>query len=119
VSRKSIQAQTASLLLVVLLFGPATGNAGPPGASPVRSDDLSKIGIDNFAGVNDTYYRGAEPDDDDYATLAALGIKTVIDLRSDDADAEDKAFVERAGMRYIQLPMTTQCRGEWEVGPAI
>jgi tyrosine-protein phosphatase SIW14 len=107
VSRKSIQEQTAPLLLAVLLLVPSIGHAGLPDVSPVRAADLSKIGIDNFGRVNPTYYRGAEPDDDRYATLAALGIKTVVDLRSDDAEAEDKDFVERAGMKYAQIPMTT------------
>jgi protein tyrosine/serine phosphatase len=31
----------------------------------------------------------------------------VIDLRSDDFDAEDRLLVERAGMKYVQIPMTT------------
>lgn len=99
VSRKSVQAQASALVFAVLLLGPAIAHAG--------SRDLSNIGIDNFGRVNLTYYRGAEPDDDQYDTLAALGIKTVVDLRSDDADAEDKLSVERAGMKYAQIPMTT------------
>ena len=106
-SRKFIQVQTAPFLLAVFLFGPAIGYAGPPGVPSAAAVDLSKIAIDNFARVNATYYRGAEPDDDQYATLAAAGIKTVIDLRSDDADAEDQGLVERAGMKYAHLPMTT------------
>jgi hypothetical protein len=28
-------------------------------------------------------------------------------LRSDDVDAEDKLLVERAGMTYVRIPMTT------------
>ena len=104
-SPKFIQAQAASLLLAVLLFGPAIGHAGPADVSAGRTADLSKIGIDNLGRVNDTYYRGGEPADD--ATLAALGIKTVVDLRGDDADAEDRLFAERAGMNYVQIPMTT------------
>lgn len=106
-SRKSILAQTAPLLLTAFLLVPAIGHAGPPDVSPAPAIDLSKIGIDNFGRLNPTYYRGAEPDDDRYAILAALGIKTVVDLRSDDVDVEDKRFVERAGMKYAQIPMTT------------
>ena len=106
-SPKSIQAKTAPLVLSVLLLIPAVGHARPPDVSLARAADLSEIGIDNFGRVNASYYRGAEPDDDRYATLAALGVKTVVDLRSDDADVEDKRFVERAGMKYAQIPMTT------------
>jgi len=44
----------------------------------------------------------------DYADLAALGIRTVINLTSDDALAEEPGLVERAGMGYVSLPMTTR-----------
>src|SRR5262249_6802888 len=33
--------------------------------------------------------------------------KTVINLTSDDAEANEPAMVERAGMKYFQIPMTT------------
>ena len=39
------------------------------------------IRIDNFGEVNANYFRGAQPQGRDYADLAALGVKTVIDLR--------------------------------------
>lgn len=95
----------APLLLAVLLLVPAIGHARPADdVSPPRAADLSKIGIDNFGRVNPSYYRGAAPDDDRYASLAELGIKTVVDLRSDDADVEDKRFVERAGMSTHRSP---------------
>jgi hypothetical protein len=34
-------------------------------------------------------------------------VKTVINLTSDDSQAEEKAMVERHGMKYLQIPMTT------------
>lgn len=106
-SQKSIHAQASALLVAALLLGPTIGHATPTDLAHARAEDLSNIGIDNFGRVNLTYYRGAEPDDDQYATLAALGIRTVVDLRGDDVDANDKLFVERAGMKYAQIPMTT------------
>lgn len=39
------------------------------------SSALDAIRIDNFARVNDTYYRGAQPVGGDYAALAKLGVK--------------------------------------------
>ena len=91
-SPKSIQAQTAPLLLAVLLLIPAIGHARPPDVSLARAADLSEIGIDNFGRVNASYYRGAEPDDDRYATLAALGIKTVVRAVSTTLRQPDSAF---------------------------
>jgi protein tyrosine/serine phosphatase len=68
---------------------------------------LSKIRIDNFGRVNAHYYRGAQPKAGDFADLAALGVKTLIDLTSDDALADEKALATGAGMRYVHIPMTT------------
>ena len=81
--------------------------AAHPYPIDTRTADTSNIRIDNFGRVDHTYYRGAEPPDDQYAALATLGIKTVIDLRSGDVEADDKRFVERAGMKYAHIPMTT------------
>jgi protein tyrosine/serine phosphatase len=44
----------------------------------------------------------------DYDELAALGIKTVVDLTSDDGDASERVQVEQAGMHYVRIPMTTR-----------
>lgn len=65
--------------------------------------------IDNFAKVNDTYFRGAQPVGRDYADLAALGIKTIVDLTSsEDALPGEREAVERNGMRYVHIPMSTR-----------
>jgi tyrosine-protein phosphatase SIW14 len=70
-------------------------------------NDASTIRIDNFGRVNSNYYRGAQPKGHDYADLAKLGVKTFINLTSDDAMTNEKAMVEEAGMAYFQIPMTT------------
>ena len=45
----------------------------------------------------------------DYADLAKLGVKTVINLIGDqDLDATEQASVEEHGMRYVQIPMSTR-----------
>ena len=65
------------------------------------------IAIDNFGEVSPTYFRGAQPEGRDYATLASLGIKTVIDLRKD-FEADEERLVEAAGMKFVRIPMTTR-----------
>src|SRR5262249_34570261 len=77
--------------------------AGPLG----KSLAVPSIHIDNFGQVDAAYYRGAQPRGRDYSDLAALGVKTVINLTSDDAMADEQGLVERAGMKYLQIPMTT------------
>ena len=67
----------------------------------------SSVRIDNFGRINANFYRGAQPVGQDYDDLAALGVKTIIDLTSDDAQPNERQMVSRAGMRYVQIPMTT------------
>lgn len=97
---------TAALVLSLSL-GPATAQfayADPP--KGVAS--ISSIRIDNFGKVDDAYYRGGQPQGQDYAALAALGVKTIINLTSDDAVATEKELATKAGLAYFQIPMTTR-----------
>jgi len=68
---------------------------------------VSNIKIGNFGRINDKYYRGAQPEGHDYADLASFGIHSVINLTNGDGDANEKAIVQQAGMKYYQIPMTT------------
>jgi len=64
------------------------------------------ITIGNFGEVTPTYYRGEQPEGAEYASLAAFGIKTVIDLQADGQSSE-KSQVEKAGMQFHRIGMTT------------
>jgi protein tyrosine/serine phosphatase len=64
----------------------------------------SAVNVENFGQVTDFYYRGAQPRGEEYNQLAAIGIKTIIDLR-DDAKDYARALTEQAGMKYINLPL--------------
>ena len=60
--------------------------------------------IDNSPKVNDGYYRGSQPLDGHYDDLAALGVKTVINLiGGDDVLDEEKAMVEKHGMTSVRI----------------
>ena len=69
--------------------------------------NLSRIRIDNFGQINANYYRGAQPRGQDYADLAAVGIKSVIDLTDDDTDSTEPSMVKRAGMKPFHISMNT------------
>jgi tyrosine-protein phosphatase SIW14 len=65
--------------------------------------------------MDERFYRGAQPKkEEDYKALAALGIKTVIDLQ-DDPKPYEKPMVEALGMRYVNIPMEgkTYPKKEW------
>ena len=75
--------------------------------SAAAASSRPAVRIDNFARVSDAYYRGSQPEGKDYADLAALGVKTIINLTSDDAEANEPAMARQAGLKYFQIPMTT------------
>lgn len=94
----------------VCLAAPAaaqTSAVGSSAAQPAAIHQAPAIQIGNFAQVSNTYFRGSQPEGHDYADLAAAGVKTVINLESDDAQANEGAMVKAAGMHYVQIPMTT------------
>ncbi len=90
----------------------ATLSVAGPAAAQTRAavaNAAPRIRVDNFARVNDTYYRGAQPVGQDYADLAALGVKTIINLTSDeDVAFDERSAVESHGMRYVHIPMSTR-----------
>jgi protein tyrosine/serine phosphatase len=73
------------------------------------SANLSKIKIKNFGRMNEHYFRGAQPESNDYADLAHLGVKTVIDLTRDGRE-DEPGLVKRAGMSFYRIPLTTSER---------
>ncbi len=63
-------------------------------------------GVDNFHQINDHLYRGAQPSDAGFSSLAKMGVKTVLDLREfDGRSLAEKKVVEAAGMKYVNIPM--------------
>jgi tyrosine-protein phosphatase SIW14 len=98
-------------LLAALLGGTLAvpASAEPPRVAAVAVVQRQPaIRIDNFGKINANYYRGSQPTRRDYADLAALGVRTVINLTSNDGEADEQALVEQAGMQYVGMPMTTR-----------
>jgi protein tyrosine/serine phosphatase len=69
----------------------------------------ANVAIDNFGRINDRYYRGAQPEGRDYADLAALGVKTVIDLTAD-GDPNEAGLAARVGLKFFRIPLTTHAQ---------
>ena len=67
--------------------------------------EIANVKIKNFGQMDDRFFRGGQPKQNDYQQLAALGIKTVIDLRNDPKDYA-KQNVEALGMKYVNIPMS-------------
>src|SRR5215211_3627710 len=86
----------ASLALILSVSALASGKN--------KNTKFANIKIKNFGQMDDRFYRGARPDENDYATLAALGVNTIIDLTDNSKEYEQPA-VEAAGLRYVNIPM--------------
>lgn len=95
VLNKSAKISMATAVAVMALAISSIAQSGQPGF---------KIKIKNFGSINENYFRGAQPKGQDYQDLAALGIKTVINLRND-ARPDEKSLVEAAGMKYVFIGM--------------
>jgi tyrosine-protein phosphatase SIW14 len=88
----------AALFLMIFSFAFIVSAQTAPSSFP-------NVKIKNFGQMDERFYRGAQPEQDDYQSLKALGVKTVIDLRNDPTDYE-KSSVEALGMHYVNIPMS-------------
>lgn len=73
--------------------------------SAKKKDEFPTVKIKNFGQMDDRFYRGGQPKETDYQSLADLGIKTIIDLRQD-SEAYEKRIAESLGMTYVNIPMS-------------
>ena len=82
------------------------GEEKTPNATTTQKAFAQRIagvpGIENFARVNPTLYRGGQPTDEGLRHLKAMGVKTVIDFRSHHST---KKQVEAAGMTALEIPL--------------
>jgi protein tyrosine/serine phosphatase len=93
----------AQAVLLALVFGLSITVS--TSAKSKQSEQFPNVRIKNFGQMDDRFYRGAQPKEEDYQSLAALGIKTIIDLRND-PEAYEKRMAESLGMRYVNIPMS-------------
>ncbi len=82
---------TFALNLALLLL--AASDRNPPGQV-----------IHNFAPVDEHILRGAEPNHRGLQALAAMGVKTIVDMRPGNI-ALEKREAEALGLQYINIPM--------------
>ena len=89
----------AFIAILALVFAVSTASVAKE-----KYSKFPNIKIKNFGQMDDRFYRGARPDEEDYKALAEIGIKTIIDLTDNSREYEQPA-VEAAGLRYVNIPM--------------
>ena len=96
------------LTMIAHAAGGGTATLGSPGeilanhTSSLHPISLAGVSISNFGVVDGRIYRGEQPAGKDYAALAAIGVKTIIDLRGD-AKTSAKRDAEAASLNYINI----------------
>lgn len=62
-------------------------------------------GIDNFAEVSPTIWRGAAPSSEAYAALAGAGVVTVVDLRAEADISTAQELASASGLSWVHVPI--------------
>jgi protein tyrosine/serine phosphatase len=97
---RAIRTYSATIALALTLAVPAL-------ADPGHSAATDQIHIANFGRVSESYYRGSQPEGEDYAALKSLGVKTIIDLQEYGQD-DEPAAAKAAGLHYVKIGMNTR-----------
>jgi tyrosine-protein phosphatase SIW14 len=110
-NRRGVRAFLVAAMFALALAIPSAQSLRPvaaptPAASTIARPNLSRIHIDNFGMINANYFRGAQPKGRDYADLAAVGVKAIIDLTDDDGQASEPAMARNAGIKSFKIPMS-------------
>src|SRR5262245_30790008 len=84
----------ATLLLLLNSFVPA-----PP------TEPLSTKTIPRFQMIASGLYRGGQPELEGFEFLKTNGIKTVINLRTEN---DEERVVQQLGMNYVHIPISIQ-----------
>lgn len=96
------------VLLVVVSVGillPAAGRAAEPKDRPDSwATKLDRPGLPNLHIVDDGLYRGAQPTARGMRELEKLGVKTIVNLRSNHSDEQ---IVAGSNLTLANIPMNT------------
>ena len=102
----SLRRHLTGLALAVAIAAPVAAKEVRPQATAAVREPA--VRIDNFGRINERYYRGAMPQDEDFAALAKLGVKTTIDLTDQDGESDEQQLAERAGLKFFKIAMNTR-----------
>jgi protein tyrosine phosphatase (PTP) superfamily phosphohydrolase (DUF442 family) len=104
---------TVILWLAIILTSGAwcigEGEPHPSGSTASQSSASSSgvrrrmIGVGNFGEVTPDLFRGGQPSNKGFKSLADIGINIVVDTRGNRPKSEGKV-VRRLGMRYVAIP---------------
>jgi len=85
---------------------PEQTGPGLEGAPTPLAQRIELKGVQNFAQVTPTLYRGGQPTEEGYVQLKELGIEIVVSLRGthNEETLAEPGRVEVLGMSYVRIP---------------
>ena len=86
----------------ILLVACATRPTTPPQHAWKQPNDVRIAGVKNFEIVSERIWRGAQPTAEGFHSLERLGVKTVLNLRS---DHDDLPLLIGTDLKYLRVPM--------------
>jgi protein tyrosine/serine phosphatase len=105
--RVKLFAASLALLLSPLCARSRVAAQSGDTATQTQKVEQTYAELPNFHAVNARLYRGGQPHAGGLQRLAALGVKTVVNLRDDDARAREEGEEARAlGLRYFNVPLS-------------
>lgn len=96
---------SGALILVALA---AAAFLSPPGAAALAAGGVATGGrtvenvVPRFQQVDERLFRGGQPDRTGFEALRRLGVRTIVNLRS---EHDERALVEELGLKYVQIPV--------------
>jgi protein tyrosine phosphatase (PTP) superfamily phosphohydrolase (DUF442 family) len=101
------------LILLALFPLPLSSQTIPqtpslPTMESAYGQKLRITGIPNAGRIKDLLYRGGQPKEQGLTQLKALGVTTIVDLRSEDAEkiAWERKRAESLGIRFVHIPVS-------------
>ena len=103
----------AGLILVLSLVGLLLNTSSSTDASidrtPPLAEDSAEVTsvLPLFKRLNESYARGSQPNQGGVTMLARLGVRRIVDLRSNYDHTEDiEAIARKLGIEYRRMPMS-------------
>ena len=91
---------------LVSMFGGLLVALTISGCGSVSHGVPASEGILNFGRVNGALFRGAQPDERGMASVARLGVRTIINLRlAADTWRDEETFARAHGLGYFSVPL--------------
>jgi tyrosine-protein phosphatase SIW14 len=96
-----------SLYAVPQQLSPPEKNSSSTISAPHFGEKLKLTGLPNSGKINDSLFRGAQPDAQGFQELKNLGITTIVNLRQDSSQKLDweRKQAESVGIRFVNIPV--------------